>query len=381
MKFSDVTGQEEIKTRLRKGVDEGRIGHAQLFSGMCGSGTLPLALAYVQYVNCTNRRDGDSCGTCASCRKIAALAHPDLHFVFPTNASKTGSGSQKPGSDWYLPQWVELVTATGGYFDEQMWYEAIGLDNQQGMIAKREADEVIRKLSFKSFEAEYKAVVIWLPEKMGEEAANTLLKILEEPWEKTLFLLVSSMPRRLLPTILSRTQQVEIPPVGVEALERYAVEKYGVGQNEARIMARMSGGDLLRLDEIVSPENRENRQEYFEQFVSLMRFCYNNRHLELLDWAENMATLGRESQKRFFVYSMHMLRENYMISAGMEDIVCVWGEEADFCRKFAPFIGNGNIEPLIAEHEKALLHITQNGNAKIVFTHFALTVSKMIGKN
>ena len=199
MRFADVIGQEELKAMLRRSVGEGRVSHAQLFTGDSGRGTLPLALAYVQYINCTDRHDGDSCGRCPSCIKMAELVHPDVHFVFPTNTSR--SGSQKPMSDAFLPQWREAVLTTGGYFDEQMWYGRIGLDNQQGLIAKREADEIIRKLSFKAFEAEYKAVVIWLPEKMGVEASNGLLKILEEPWDKTLFLLVSVDAQKLKHTI------------------------------------------------------------------------------------------------------------------------------------------------------------------------------------
>ena len=178
---------------LRRSVGEGRVSHAQLFTGDSGRGTLPLALAYVQYINCTDRHDGDSCGRCPSCIKMAELVHPDVHFVFPTNTSR--SGSQKPMSDAFLPQWREAVLTSGGYFDEQMWYGRIGLDNQQGLIAKREADEIIRKLSFKAFEAEYKAVVIWLPEKMGVEASNGLLKILEERGTKR-FSCWSRWPRK-----------------------------------------------------------------------------------------------------------------------------------------------------------------------------------------
>ena len=248
MRFADVIGQEEVKAMLRRSVGEGRVSHAQLFTGDSGRGTLPLALAYVQYINCTDRHDGDSCGRCPSCIKMAELVHPDVHFVFPTNTSR--SGSQKPMSDAFLPQWREAVLTTGGYFDEQMWYGRIGLDNQQGLIAKREADEIIRKLSFKAFEAEYKAVVIWLPEKMGVEASNGLLKILEEPWDKTLFLLVSVAPQMLLPTILSRVQEVGVPPVGADDMERWLAGTYGMETQKAAALARLAGGDMVELRKI-----------------------------------------------------------------------------------------------------------------------------------
>lgn len=377
MKFADVTGQEGVKEMLRRGADEGRISHAQMFAGPDGRGTLALALAYVQYINCTDRRDGDSCGVCPSCVKMSGLVHPDVHFVFPTNSSK--GGSQKLLSDSFLPQWREQVLETGGYFDERMWYARIGLDNQQGIIAKREADEIIRKLSFKAFEADYKAVLIWLPEKMGVEAANGLLKILEEPWDRTLFLLVSVTPQALLATVRSRVQDIAVPPVETEAAQRWLAERYGMDGRKAAGLARLAGGDMIELRRMAERPDGDAADEDFGHFASLMRFSYNDRHLELLGWAEQMASLGREAQKRFFRYAVSMLRESYMLSAGMGNISYLWGEEMEFCKKFAPFIGNGNIERLVEENRTALLHITQNGNAKIVFTHYALSVSKLIG--
>lgn len=375
MRFADVIGQEELKVMLRRSVDEGRVSHAQMFAGASGAGTLPIALAYVQYLNCADRHDGDSCGVCPSCVKMSGLVHPDLHFVFPTNSAK--GGSQRPLSDSFLPQWREMVLETGGYFDEQMWYERIGLDNQQGLIAKREADEVIRKLSFKAFEGGYKTILIWLPEKMGTEAANGLLKILEEPWDGTLFLLVSAAPRMLLPTIISRVQEIDVPPLDTAALAEYVTVKRGIDAREALAMARIARGDLigaLRFD-----SHGETASEDFDNFAALMRYGYGDRHLELFGWAETMAGAGREAQKRFLKYTAAMLRESYMLSSGMADISYLWGKELDFCMKFAPFVDSGNIERLIEESRSALLHISQNGNPRIVFTHYALAVSKLVG--
>lgn len=380
MRFAEVLGQEPVKELLRRSADGGRVSHAQLLSGAPGYGGLPLALAYAQYLNCTDRKDGDSCGVCPACVKTAALAHPDLHFVVPSNARREGGSAQKPTSDSFMPQWRELFAGTGGYFTEQEWYDAIGLDNQQGHIAKREADEVIKKLAFKSFEAEYKTVVIWLPEKMGDEAANSLLKILEEPWEKTLFLLVSAAPQRLLPTILSRTQEIAVPPLDERVLERYAAEILRMQPERASAAARLAGGSVTELRSLVSGGGEENVRENFEYFAQLMRYSYGDKHLELLTWAEEMASRGRENQKRYLEYSSAMLRESYMLAAGMEDISYLWGGEMDFCAKFAPYIGNHNIERLAEENRLALSHIAQNGNPKIVFTHYALTVSKMINK-
>lgn len=377
MRFADVIGHEDLKRMLAKGVDEGRVSHAQLFSGRPGSGPLPLALAYAQYVNCTDRRDGDSCGVCPSCVKMSALAHPDLHFVFPVNSPKGSGGSQKPLSDTFLPQWRETVASTGGYFDEQQWYGAINIENQQGIISRNEADEIIRKLSFKPFEARNKVMIIWLPEKMRTEAANTILKILEEPWEKTLFIMVSESPEKLLPTIISRTQEVAVPVIGTVAMEAWLSENYGIAASDLHGMARLSGGDILEARRLASGQ-RESNEEYFDLFTSLMRLSYNDRHMELLEWADGAASMGREQQKKFLEYSIRMLRESYMMNAGMSGITYLWGGELDFCKKFSPFIGNHNIERLVSEIELAIRHIGQNGNPRIIFPHFALSVSKLI---
>ncbi len=378
MRFKDIIGQEDVKARLARTVDEGRVSHAQMFTGACGYGTLPLAVAYIQYLNCPDRKDGDSCGVCPSCRKISELQHPDVHFVMPVNKQGKKSGEMIT-SDVFLPEWRRMVAGTGGYFDEQMWYGELGLENLQGLISKKDADEVIRKLSFKSFEGGYKAVVIWLPEKMNTEAANTLLKILEEPWDRTLFVLVSESPRLLLPTITSRVQEVAVPGIEPEAIERYFAAQ-GIDSARARQASRLSRGNLLEARRIVSDEGAEEKTEDFELFMGLMRLSYNDKHLELIEWGEGVARLGRERQKRFFENSIRLVRSSYMLNAGLEDIAYLWGAELDFCRKFSPFIGNHNVENLVSEMETALGQLRQNGNATIIFTHFALAVSKLIIK-
>ena len=379
MKFSDITGQGPLKEHLVQAVRQGRVSHAQLFCGRSGFGTLALALAYAQYVNCTDRRDGDSCGQCPSCRKMAALEHPDLHFIMPVNKSGKKSG-EAVLSDMFLPQWRRTVAQSGGYFSQQEWYAAIELDNQQGMISKADADQMIRKLSFKSFEAEYKIVVMWLPELMRTEAANAILKILEEPWEKTLFLLVSEAPGQLLPTILSRTQQIAVPGIAQQDLYRYAVDSCSAPEELARSAAGLAGGDRLELQRILADSRSQDDGEDFELFVQLMRLSYNDKHLELIQWADTLAGLGRERQKRFLVNSLRLLRQSYMIAAGMESISSLWGAEREFCMKFSPFIGNHNIENLVNEMETAVTQISQNANASILFTHMALSVSRQIVK-
>ena len=363
-----------------RSIDSGRISHAQLFTGAAGAGTLPLAIAYVQYLNCTNRHNGDSCGECPSCRKIAALAHPDLHFVFPVNKQGKKSG-EVVRSDDFIDDWREIVESTRGYFSAQEWFDRLDLGKTlKGIISAKETDEIIRKLSFKSFEAEYKTMIIWLPETMNEEAANKILKILEEPWDKTLFILVTERADRLLQTILSRTQEVAVPRLKPEVLEQVVRSAGESDEAKVRNVARLANGDLCELQKLMAGATDDVRHESFEMFCSLMRFSYNDRHLELITWAEELAQLTREQQLSFLRHSARLLRESYIMHAGAAGATYLWGEEAAFCNKFAPFIGSRNIEPLIGEIETAMAQISQNGNPKIVFTHFALAVSKYIAR-
>lgn len=377
MRFADIVGQDELKRHLVRSVDSGRVSHAQLFSGIAGAGSLPLAVAYAQYLNCTDRRGGDSCGECPNCRQTAALAHPDLHLVFPVNKQGKKSG-ETVRSDEFLPLFRRVFDQTGGYFTASEWYDRLDLGKTlKGMISAKEADEIIRKLSFKSFEAEYKIMLVWLPETMNEEAANKILKILEEPWEKTLFLLVSERPDFLLPTIVSRTQEVSVPRLSPEVLEAEA-QRMGCDAARARSAARLSCGDLTALRRLVAGEEDGRRSENFELFCALMRLSYNDKHLELISWADDVARLSREQQREFLRDAARLLRESYVIHAGLGEISYLWGEERQFCTKFAPFIGNANVEPILDQIETAAAQIAQNGNPTIVFTHFALAVSKMI---
>ena len=379
MRFSDITGHSELKRRLAAQIDAGRVSHAQLFTGATGYGTLPLAIAYVQYLFCKHRQGGDSCGECPSCRQIAELAHPDLHMVFPVNKREKKSG-EVVTSDLFIEKWRELWRERSGVFTAEEWYERLDLGKtMKGLITAKESEEIIRKLSFKSYSSDYKAMVIWLPEAMNQEAANKILKILEEPWEKTLFILVSERPELLLQTITSRTQEVAVGRIETEVLEQIALSE-GKSGVEARNMARLAGGSLLELRELLRGETDEARKQYFELFCRLMRLSYNDRHLELFEWADDMVALSRESQRQFFIHSLRLLRESYMLHAGLGEISYLWGEEECFCKKFAPFIGNQNIETLVNEIERAMLQIAQNGAPRIIFTHFALAVSKQINR-
>ncbi len=380
MRFADIIGHKALSERLRQSINGGRVPHAQLFTGEAGYGALPLALAYIQYLNCENRSAEDSCGVCPSCHQMRELAHPDLHIVMPVNKQGKKSG-ESVLSDDFIALWRTKMRESGGYLSPEEWYEAMDLGKTlKGVISVREADEVIKRLSFKSFTSGYKAMIIWLPEMMNEQTANKLLKILEEPWDRTLFILVSQHPESLLQTILSRTQQLAVPQIELSALRDYASRNGVSDMTQQQSFAHLAAGDILELKRLISGEGGAQRAEFFELFTRLMRLSYNDKHLELMGWAEDVAQLTRADQLGMLRYSLMLLREAYIRHAGLSNICYTWGDEADFCTKFAPFIGNENIEFLIGQIEEAIGQITQNANSMILFTHFALVVSKEIKK-
>ena len=378
MRFCDVIGHGDLKKRLAAGVDGGRISHAQLFVGAAGSGTLALALAYTQYLHCTNRQNGDSCGECPSCRQIEKLAHPDLHLVYPVNKQGKKPTNGLVASD-FIDEFRALFERTGGYFSAQQWYDSLDLGKTlKGAIAVREAEEMIRKLSFKSFASRYKTMLIWLPETMNERAANMILKILEEPWEDTVFILVAEQPDKILGTILSRTQEVTVPRLDKADLMAEIYKQGIVNEAEVRNMARLACGDLLQLRQILSGEEDDIRNENFNLFRTMMRHCYLNKHLELLAWADEVAALSRERQMGLCADFARLLREAYITHAGVAEVSYLWGEEADFCKKFSPYIGSENIEPILELLEQAVRRLRQNGDPRIVLSWFALSTSKYI---
>lgn len=375
MQFKDVVGQERIKEMLVGNADQNRVSHAQLFSGKSGSGGLPLAVAYAQYLNCTDRRGGDSCGVCSSCHKMNEVQHPDVHFVVPM----LGAASDK-GESQLRKLLNEMSEETNWYFNESEWYGKLGTANQQGIINRKAVEEVIQKLSFKSFQSKYKIVIVWLPERMHATSANVMLKILEEPWENTLFLMVSEAPNQLLPTISSRLQEIQVPAIDAESMRSHLAVKYNLQGRELEDVVRLAKGDITASKMVVEREGDATNAKYFELFTTLMRLSYLNRHMELFDWADSVIELGREQQREFLDYSVGMLRENYMINAGMEEITYLWGKELSFSQNFSPYIGNHNIEKLVEEFEQAKLHVMRNGNPRLIFPHFALEVSKHIGE-
>ncbi|MDR0661609.1 MAG: DNA polymerase III subunit delta [Prevotellaceae bacterium] len=372
MQFKDVIGHSDLKRRLIQSVQQGRISHAQLFLGASGYGNLPLALAYVQYVCCQNRQEDDSCGTCPSCHKFGKLIHPDLHFAFPVNTSQ--KISKDPVSDSYIAQWREQVIESP-YFSEHDWYETIGIENKQGIIGKAEAELILHKMSFKPYESDYKIMLIWLPERMNATAANMLLKLVEEPPQNTIFLLVSDNSDLIIKTILSRTQLIKIPSIEESILAERLANEYELSGHESKVLARLSAGNYLEVNRIVRQQDEEN--DYFESFTTLMRKAYANDILGLLVWVDDTARLGREQQKSFLVYCQKMIRENFILNLKV-DAVYITGAEREFSEKFSQFITAANAFDIYKELNLAIAHIGQNGNAKIIFTDLALKISRSL---
>jgi DNA polymerase-3 subunit delta' len=308
MNFSQIPGQKEIKGKLLRSVKEERVSHAQLFAGPEGCGSMALALAYARYISCENPTDDDSCGNCKSCVKYEKLIHPDLHFVFPVIKGKKATD---PVSDNYIEEWREFVKRSP-YFTLNNWMDFIDVGNAQGMIFASEASEIIKKLSLKTFESDFKIMIIWLPEKMHQATANKLLKMIEEPPEKTLFLLVSEEPDKVIPTILSRCQLVKVPSFNSRDIEKYLINRFNLALDKAADISRVSNGNITRAIELC--ENEDSSLANLERFKSLMRFAWKRDVISLINWSEEIASTGREAQKNFISFSLRLLRENLMLS-------------------------------------------------------------------
>ena len=382
MLFKEIIGQEATKAQLRQAVREGRIPHAQLFTGISGIGKLQLALAYAQYLNCPNRTDEDSCGRCPTCLQYQHLQHPDLHFVFPI--VKTDSADT---CNDFLEPWRKIILEKH-YFDLDDWHAALGVETKQSMIYEKESGEILRKLSLKAYGDGYKIMIIWQPEKMNAATANKLLKILEEPAPKTVFLLVSEHPEQMLATILSRVQTVRIPRLETETIAEALVRR-GIAASRTTDIARIANGSFLAALKKAG-ESEENQQE-LRDFVALFRDAYTVGVLRdpqkkyeslkhLRQWSLDMAATGREKQKHFLQYAQQQVRENFIRNVGQPELNYQMEEERNFSVKFAPFIHSGNVEAIMNQLDLAERQIEQNGNAKMIFFDLCLQMIILIKK-
>lgn len=366
MKFSQIIGQQTVKQKLIKTVRENRVSHAQLFLGTEGSGKLALAIAYAQYINCTDRTTEDSCGICPSCIKYAKLVHPDLHFIFPTAATDK---IEKPVSLDFIAQWRELLLQSKGYVDLPAWYEKIGIERKQAIINTRDCSEILKTLSYKSYEAEYKVMIIWMVEKLFHAAAPKILKILEEPPDKTLFILISENQEQILKTILSRTLFIKISPIEEDSLIKALIED---GNDIAAVndTVRISGGNYLKAS--LQLKMRSEESQNFSRFIIWMRLCFSGRMIETMDFISEISKISRDEQKAFLNYSLRMIRQALFVETESNELVRMNNEESGFIigsgsKRFYPYVHKKNIHLIAGELNESIYHIERNAHAGILF--------------
>lgn len=364
--FRHVIGQQGVKEHLLQMVRENQLPHALMFCGPQGAGKLPLALAFARYLLCTEPADDDACGECAGCRMLDNWAHPDLHFSFPVYKGKS---SDHPVSDNYLSAWRDQLMATP-YFDTEIWLNDIKAENQQITFYVQESDALQKKLALKSSQGGRKVVLMWLPEKMSQEVANKLLKLIEEPPLHTYFLLVSEDPEMVLGTIQSRVQRINVPSLSEEEIANALVTLHAVPEDLAQNIAHIARGNYT--DALKRLEAGNEQQQFFELFVQLMRSSYMRNLKELQAWTQDVKELGRERQKRMLEYFQRLLRENFMYNFRKEEMSFMTKEEEQFSQKFAPFINEINVIGIMDELSDAQRDIEQNVNAQMVFFDFAL---------
>ena len=372
MQFKNVIGQTAIKQRLIQSVRENHVSHAQLFLGPAGCGKLPLALAYAQYILCPNRTETDSCGVCPTCQKMQKLVHPDLHFVVPTATTKKIKSN--PESDLFMEEWREYVIQNQGYVGTSSWYSFLDVENKQGYMSVRDAASLLRKLSMKSYEGEYKIAIIWMAEKMRVDTANKLLKLLEEPPEKTVFLLIAEDAEELLATIKSRTALVKIPALDTASIEMALQQRFGCDPQQAHDAAMISEGNWLVASQ--SFKDFEDHKFFFTTFQQWMRLCFKAAYSELIDFSNNAKSLGREKQKELLEYGLRIIRNSLLFNNNLAEIVMLPNDEKTFNSKFAPFVNPANLAQIAELFEEAMRQIERNGYAPLIFTDVSF---KMVG--
>jgi DNA polymerase-3 subunit delta' len=368
MQFKDIIGQEEIKRQLVQTVAENRVSHAQLFLSCDGSGALPMAIAYAQYINCLDKKADDSCGECSSCRKYGRYIHPDLHFSYPFFASK----DVKTAVD-VLDEWRSMLLEDP-YFDMDIWRSKLNAENKQANINIAECHDIIKKLSYKAFEAETKVLIMWLPEYLDKEG-NSLLKIIEEPPQNTLFLLVANSQEQILSTLLSRTQIVKIPKLPHAIIESFLVETQGLSENQATEYSFLADGNLIEAKQLVVTTHNENA----DQFAEWLRMGYGNRVPDMAVFADQIAGWGRENQKNFLRYGISFLRECALLISGADELVKLPLSAMDTAKKLSAHVLSLTMaEAIISELETAHYHVERNANPKILFLDVSLQLVKII---
>lgn len=372
MLYSSIIAQEGIKERLRRQIVTGRIPHAQLFSGPEGCGKLPMALAFAEALLCQSPVNGNPCGACRSCKMMKNFEHPDLHFLFPNKKSSTETMSTA-----HLRTWREELKRSP-YLDTKRWYAAMGIENQQPIINVKDAAYLSEVLSLTAQQGGYRVVIIWHAELINETAANKILKVLEEPPAKTVMMLLTDAPERLLSTITSRTQAIDFPALSATELQQALVTHHGLADEMALTIARNANGSYTQAVNMI--QVNEDTAIFFDLFVQLMRKCYMRDIKEMHKWSELVAGWGREKQKDFLRYCQHMIRENFILNFQQPALNYLSTSEHEFSVRFSPFINERNVIGIMEELSLAERDITQNVNARIVFFDFALKMIVLLIK-
>ncbi|MCB0762016.1 MAG: DNA polymerase III subunit delta' [Flavobacteriales bacterium] len=371
MQFRKVIGQEEAKKGLIQTVKDGRISHAQLFFGPAGAGALPLALAYAQYITCEHRTEDDSCGTCSSCKQISALQYPDLHFSFPYIKHRVGEVT----ADDHVGNWKKMIQESP-YADVQQWRYFVNAENKQLTFTVDEAANINKKIWLKSFTGGYKFIVIWLPEFMTLAVSNKLLKSIEEPPEKTIFLMVTENQEALLATITSRTQLVKVPRLSDDDVRSAVVLRDGVISNEkVEQLVQMADGNYFKAWQKL---HLDQEDLHFNQFVAWMRMCYKKDVAEMVKFANEMHASGRENMKEFLDFATFMARQCIVGNYTDGKLSRFGPREADFAQKFAPFINSGNIAEIAEELQEAYYDISGNVYGKTVLLDLSLKMHGLL---
>ncbi|WP_282749134.1 ATP-binding protein [Hoylesella nanceiensis] len=373
MNFSEVIGQDDVKNRLLTLIESGKMPHSLLLYGAPGCGKMALALALASHL--LGENDANNPKAASVKAMLDRWEHPDLHFSYPVIRPTGTTADHKMISDDFAKEWHVLLKK-GPYFDMDAWLEQMNAANQQAIIFASESDNLTRKLNLKSSLGGYKVSIIWLPERMNVECANKLLKLLEEPPHQTIFIMVSEAPERLLETVRSRTQMIQVKRIDTAVLERALVEKRGLDGDTARRVAQIANGSWLDAIRMLNADSEA--KQFFNDFVGVMRASYRRDIREMKAWSERVATYGREKQKRMLLYFHRMFRENFMYNFKQDSLIHFTQDEEQFAQKFAPFINERNIVELYELVELNIRDLSQNANPKIVFFDFTLRVTMLL---